>query len=865
MPPNGFFMAISRYLLILFLILEPFVVWIGFSSQKLPASQSIYLPLIIRSNQSSKLSITSITDNRADFPTNQAQKFEKFEITFRIENSLAQNPQFPYDPLPPPGIDLSYPSYQGITVNAVFTPDNWLTTYVQPAFYYQEFLDEIRDGNEWYYPTGNYSWKVRFSPDRTGTWQYKLTAQDASGFAESASISFDVIDSSNPGFVQVSSTDPRYFEFENGKYFTGLGYNLNYNQVDWINPTLNNQENFQIMSENEIQLVRIWLSQWGIFTSAWNPWNSPDPSIHGSYIPGTGLSVDETYYPNELSMVLRWETQWFSPCMFIGSWKARPAIKPYSDYRVRVRYKAKGLAGPRQPNQPFGFAVKTGNWLWGSNYCYDPGVGDILAATYSGQNWQVYTDPSDPSWNILESTYNSGSRNFLPNFYLALENVTSGEVYVDSVYIEEILGGGVFGPNIVSKSRMDHHLYFEQRNSYAFDKLLDLADQYDIYLRPVILEKNEWIFNRIQPDGSIDDSKPSNNNFYGEWRDVSKSRWLMQAWWRYLQARWGYSTNIHSWELINEGDPANTRNYALTDEFGKYMHCRVFDISVDREAAQNCVFDHPNAHLVSTSFWHSFPTWNFWGSSDYPNIDYADVHAYVSTGWLNDPIHESDSAAYHLDYGKDVREKMDAVPGEQSGKPIIRGEAGIDFIDQQIEQPGLQLDNSGVWLHNYIWASLDSNALLEEYWWNTNLKNKPGPDGNPGLYEIFRYYHDFVEDIPLNNGHYMNANASASDSKMRVVGQKDTSNGRAHLWVSNKSHTWKNVVNNTSNISGLTGIIMLDGFTPNTTYSVEWHIFTTHGVPSIEHSTIAANSSGVIELSLPSDSQITDVGIKIYN
>ena len=189
----------------------------------------------------------------------------------------------------------------------------------------------------------------------------------------------------------------------------------------------------------------------------------------------------------------------------------------------------------------------------------------------------------------------------------------------------------------------------------------------------------------------------------------------------------------------------------------------------------------------------------------------------------------------------------------------------IDFIDQQIEQPGLQLDNSGVWLHNYIWASLDSNALLEEYWWNTNLKNKPGPDGNPGLYEIFRYYHDFVEDIPLNNGHYMNANASASDSKMRVVGQKDTSNGRAHLWVSNKSHTWKNVVNNTSNISGLTGIIMLDGFTPNTTYSVEWHIFTTHGVPSIEHSTIAANSSGVIELSLPSDSHITDVGIKIYN
>jgi hypothetical protein len=254
------------------------------------------------------------------------------------------------------------------------------------CFFYQEFLDEIRNGNEWFCPTGNYSWKVRFSPDQAGTWQYKLTAQDASGFTESSPIRFNVIESSNPGFIQVSKTDPRYFEFENGQYFTGLGYNLNYNQVDWVNPILENQEKFQIMSENEIQLVRIWLSQWSIFSSAWNPWNSPDPSIHSGYIPGTGLNVDETYYQNELSMVLRWETDWFSPCMFIGVWNARPAIKPHSDYRVSVRYKAKELAGPRHPNQPYGFAVKTGSWLWGSTFCYDSGVGEIIAATYPSKD-----------------------------------------------------------------------------------------------------------------------------------------------------------------------------------------------------------------------------------------------------------------------------------------------------------------------------------------------------------------------------------------------------------------------------------------------------------------------------------------------
>jgi hypothetical protein len=118
---------------------DPFVVRIGVSSEKLPTSQSIYLPFVINSNRSPKLLISTITDNRSDFPNKQVQKFEKFEITFDIENSIAPNPQFPYDPSPPSGIDLSNPSYQGITVKAVFTPDNWQTTYVQPAFFIKNF------------------------------------------------------------------------------------------------------------------------------------------------------------------------------------------------------------------------------------------------------------------------------------------------------------------------------------------------------------------------------------------------------------------------------------------------------------------------------------------------------------------------------------------------------------------------------------------------------------------------------------------------------------------------------------------------------------------------------------------------------
>ena len=93
---------------------------------------------------------------------------------------------------------------------------------------------------------------------------------------------------------------------------------------------------------------------------------------------------------------------------------------------------------------------------------------------------------------------------------------------------------------------------------------------------------------------------------------MTKTRWLQMAWWRYVQARWGYSPNIHSWELLNEGDPASSAHYQLADELGRSM----------RQYA-------PNHHLVSTSFWHSFPRDAFWANREYPNVDFADIHRYV--------------------------------------------------------------------------------------------------------------------------------------------------------------------------------------------------------------------------------------------
>jgi len=758
---------------------------------------------------------------------------------------------------------LNNPVYQGITVNAIFTPDNWETTFLQPAFYDQEFDEDIRDGREWYYPTNNFSWKVRFSPPNPGEWQYKLSAEDASGYTETPSQSFEVSPSSNRGFVQVSLNDPRYFEFENGTYFSGLGYNLTGNQIDPRNPNRSSQDYFQKTSQNGSQLFRYWLPIWSIYTSTWNPWRSITPTPSGGYIPFTGLTFERVNQDrgSETSMVVSNKD---NPCMFIGWLTPSPAMKTNTEYRIRVRYFTYEIEGPRISSNPYGLVAKMGSdqiggWLWGEGLnCSDPGTG-IVVSDYQNES----TQNTDQPWQILEGSWNSGDSNFLPYFYLVMENVDRGRALIDYVSIKEVLGGGAFGPNILPKPWMSHHLYFDQRNSLAIDKMIEAAHQHDIYLKLTTLEKNEWMLNRIQWDGSTGDFGEKNKNFYGNWRQITKVRWLQQAWWRYIQARWGYSPNIHSWELLNEGDPFNGQHYTLADEFGKYMHCRVFGIPVESEAGQKCDYEHPNSHLVTTSFWHSFPTKDFWASDDYPNIDYADLHAYNSTGQIDNPAHEVDAALYHLEYSQMAYRSLREAAGEHNQKPIIRGEAGIDFKDQQTKQPDLSKDQYGVWLHNFLWASLDSGGMIEQYWWNENIENQPGPDGEKGLYEVFSYFQQFLSEIPLNNGVYVDIEARASNPNLRVIGQKDTNNSRAHLWVQNIDHTWRNVVDGFSLSTSTSGPITIDGFSPNQELIVVWHSFTSQGIPSIETSNISVDESGRITLQLPGDPSITDIGISI--
>lgn len=786
------------------------------------------------------LSIQNITTT----PAGTIPLHDKFEISFTV-NTSAQNPQFPYDPNPPTGVTAR----TGVTVDAVFTsPSN--QTIIQPAFYYQEFLDENKTGGEWFYPTGTYKWKVRFSPKEVGSWSFRLRAQDASNCAigvnpctswsESSPQSFQVVNSTNKGFIRVSPNDPRYFEFENGEYFPNLGYNLNYNRVDWINPsTRTNLENFQKMSENGIQYARIWLTQWGIFSSNENPWKSHTGS-------GSFLTFEDSYDNHELSMVVNAAG---NRCMFTGWNTAQPAIKRNANYKVQIRYKVTNIdtASVINASQPYGFVAKIGGWLWNGDgqSCYNAGIGTVVTP---------HITTVSPDWQVVEGTITAtqlGNVDFLPNFYLTMENLNVGRVLVDEVSIKELDGqGNEIGANIVNKPTMNHHMYFEQRNSYAFDKVLDLAKQYNIYLRPVILEKGEWIQNHIDSAGNFTQTPVTNDgNFYGNFRSMTKVRWLQTAWWRYLQARWGYSSNIHSWELLNEGDPASDRHFTQTDELGKYM----------RQFA-------PYNHIISTSTWHSFPKSNFWASSNYPNVDFADIHKYINPSGTSSNMDYNffDSAQATFAIGQQVNNALPTGPV----KPVIRGETG--FVDSGTEPPTARTDfmndaqNSAIWLHDMVWGGINSSGLIDAGNWypDTHIYRRQGN----GAYifdkrNVFKTYYDFIKDIPLSNGNYVDIAPTVGNSTLRAWGQKDTINGNAHVWIQNKNHTWKNVADNVT-IAPETGGVVVCGFDTfaNTNLALEtWNTY--NGTK--QTGTIPVQSSGCLTLSITN--LTTDVAYKILN
>ncbi len=169
-------------------------------------------------------------------------KYEKFETTLTV-NADFKNP---FDP-------------DNIRVDVTFSAPSGRKLIV-PAFYYRDFTLRMNDNAETIMPTGGDSWRVRFTPDEVGAWQYATQITTGGKTTSGDSASFSVTDSKQHGFLRVSKRDPRYLDFDDGSLFLMIGLNMAWyddgrmaDYQNWLTP-------FAAAGGNAI---RVWMPSWG--------------------------------------------------------------------------------------------------------------------------------------------------------------------------------------------------------------------------------------------------------------------------------------------------------------------------------------------------------------------------------------------------------------------------------------------------------------------------------------------------------------------------------------------------------------------------------------------------------------------------
>jgi uncharacterized repeat protein (TIGR01451 family) len=743
----------------------------------------------------------SLRTNLADYVDGQVPLYEMFEIAFVITNTTATNPYFPYDEDTPPGVEAA----TGITVDALLLPPgemDWHEARTLPCFYYQP-VEEVGSGDDAaLLPVGEAEWHCRFTPDTVGTWRYKIQVTDAGGSSESQEGQFTCVQSDRKGFVQVSQTDPRFFEFSDGTpLVTPL---VNVEEGSPFNSLAEIRKNIQKMGENGVRFVR-----WFPTGEGANFFVVPyADTIRINWVFGDGrITADD---PDTGAGKL------FSYCPYYYSWQTIPLAR---ESRYRLSFRAE-VVGERVLRPRLGDL--------------DGGTIDICSAasTYHESNGETCTYKQD-GWHdyslIVETTGSSMSPLYvaLHGLYVSSDapspynNQQEGSVKVHSVLFQrDETGNGDWGPNLLTRSDPDTHLYVDQRAAAKLDEILRLSEQYGVYHKLPLFNKNAALLARFLPDGTI--GPWDWNHFYST--EGQASRWYQKAYVRYFVGRWSYSTALHSLELANEN---NFDENAQDSAFAIAEH--VHNLS-------------PRHILMSNSFW-GWWIGDFWTDPERGHLmDYSDKHWYADedgagcdgTGENCELISNvwTDSAAYVRECWKRFNEYSQ---DSDYRKPIVRGEGGVAESGTQPQHPQIATDVQGTYYHKKLWAHVGMLGYSCDGEWYPRLFVPYDDDHFPNdqwdLFKMFSAYERFTKDEPLSSGNYVEIGTDLSGSRritvtdavgnLRAWGVRDTNSGKVLLWVDNADHTWKNVVDGAA-IDPVSATLTLSGLQAGKTYVAQW-------------------------------------------
>jgi hypothetical protein len=356
--------------------------------------------------------------------------------------------------------------------------------------------------------------------------------------------------------------------------------------------------------------------------------------------------------------------------------------------------------------------------------------------------------------------------------------------------------------------------FYSLGNAWKLDTILDTAERFNVKVMVCLgtygefteggyFNEGQWQANPYNAANGGPCAKPEDF-----WTN-EQARKLYQRRLRYLAARYGARTGVHSWEFWNEAKaPA-----AWVAEMARYLK------GSGEFAGQPA---DPHGHLLTTTYGNP-EVWKI------PELDFTQTHSY-GTG---------DSSDYAPVAHKDAREH--AV----YKKPHLMGEFGIDWRASDGKyDPG----NKGINLHNALWASaLSGDAGGAMTWWWDNYIHPAN------LYWQFKPLRRFVDTVPWTDGEWKPLEAGPS-----TVNLYGLSNGRmAILWAQNPQHHWKNAFENKPMPPVRGAKAMVRGLPPGR-YVIEWWDTWKGGIAKRDSAECA---HGVLGLEIP-DLE-TDVAARI--
>lgn len=334
----------------------------------------------------------------------------------------------------------------------------------------------------YYYASGS-QWKLRFSPEEIGKWNYTINVKDKKGQVNSESKSFKAIPSLNHGPLQVAS-NKRYLEYRDGTPFYGVGL--------WYNDGYTGFNNGRVKAEELDNLKKLGANFISTFIT---PLETLGSGL-GRYDQNLCGRLDELFDMCEKRDMQLSLNMWFHSFLSETVWgggNIRWETNPYQQITAAKDFYRSEAAWAFQEKlyrymiARWGYSRSLGIWFVVDEINGTDGwvSGDSVAASQWGKKVHDYFKKNDPYNRLTTGTRSGGIKEFWHEGYQTFD-LAAREIYERQGYA------------VNNTSTMDSAIVHPLTNSYT-NYATEIARLWKGYNKPAIIGETGWDHTFYEP------------------------------------------------------------------------------------------------------------------------------------------------------------------------------------------------------------------------------------------------------------------------------------------------------------------------------------------------------------------------------